>query len=178
MIHSGFQRSALTFSFLAPNEAESEELSRSAALLYGLIHARYIITSIGLETMVLSHPRSTINNPSIVPKIYHAEIRGVSTDALPRTGCPSGIAIRNTPNLIHLTYRWDSPTSRSREWYTYSVQNVRTCIAALPRKDVCEMKFLFPVLKSKFRHRWRILRSNVSRFVLYDLRKSSSRTRN
>lgn len=37
---------------LAPNEAESEELSRSAALLYGLIHARYIITSIGLETMV------------------------------------------------------------------------------------------------------------------------------
>lgn len=37
---------------LAPNEAESEELSRSAALLYGLIHARYIITSVGLETMV------------------------------------------------------------------------------------------------------------------------------
>jgi casein kinase II subunit beta len=37
---------------LAPNEAESEELSRSAALLYGLIHARYIITSMGLETMV------------------------------------------------------------------------------------------------------------------------------
>ena len=36
----------------APTEAETEELSRSAALLYGLIHARYIITSHGLESMV------------------------------------------------------------------------------------------------------------------------------
>jgi len=36
---------------LAPTEAETEELSRSAALLYGLIHARYIITSHGLESM-------------------------------------------------------------------------------------------------------------------------------
>ena len=36
----------------APTEAETEELSRSAALLYGLIHARYIITSHGLEAMV------------------------------------------------------------------------------------------------------------------------------
>ena len=36
---------------LAPSEAETEELSRSAALLYGLIHARYIITSHGLEAM-------------------------------------------------------------------------------------------------------------------------------
>jgi Casein kinase II regulatory subunit len=38
--------------FPAPTEAETEELSRSAALLYGLIHARYIITSHGLEAMV------------------------------------------------------------------------------------------------------------------------------
>jgi len=36
---------------LAPSEAETEELSRSAALLYGLVHARYIITSHGLEAM-------------------------------------------------------------------------------------------------------------------------------
>jgi casein kinase II subunit beta len=36
---------------LTPMEPESEELSRSAALLYGLIHARYIITSHGLEAM-------------------------------------------------------------------------------------------------------------------------------
>ena len=36
---------------LAPSESETEELSRSAALLYGLIHARYIITSHGLEAM-------------------------------------------------------------------------------------------------------------------------------
>lgn len=45
-------RPALCICCAAPNEAESEELSRSAALLYGLIHARYIITSMGLETMV------------------------------------------------------------------------------------------------------------------------------
>ena len=31
---------------------ENEELSRSCSLLYGLIHARYIITAHGLETMV------------------------------------------------------------------------------------------------------------------------------
>jgi len=36
---------------LTPMEPESEELSRSAALLYGLIHARYIITSHGLDAM-------------------------------------------------------------------------------------------------------------------------------
>jgi casein kinase II subunit beta len=36
---------------LNPNEPETEDLSRSAVLLYGLIHARYIITSHGLEAM-------------------------------------------------------------------------------------------------------------------------------
>lgn len=36
---------------LGPAEAENEELSRSAALLYGLIHARYIVTTHGLEVM-------------------------------------------------------------------------------------------------------------------------------
>lgn len=36
---------------LTPMEPESEELSRSAALLYGLIHARYIITAHGLDAM-------------------------------------------------------------------------------------------------------------------------------
>mmetsp|Transcript_11184 Transcript_11184/g.11211 ORF Transcript_11184/g.11211 Transcript_11184/m.11211 type:complete len:500 (+) Transcript_11184:165-1664(+) len=36
---------------IGPAEAESEELSRSAALLFGLIHARYIVTSHGLEVM-------------------------------------------------------------------------------------------------------------------------------
>jgi casein kinase II subunit beta len=32
-------------------EQETEEIARSAALLYGMIHARYIITSHGLESM-------------------------------------------------------------------------------------------------------------------------------
>lgn len=36
----------------APSETESDELSRSATLLYGLIHARFIITAHGLEAMV------------------------------------------------------------------------------------------------------------------------------
>ena len=36
---------------IEPDEAESEDLSRSAALLYGLIHARFIITASGLEAM-------------------------------------------------------------------------------------------------------------------------------
>jgi casein kinase II subunit beta len=37
---------------LRTHEIESEELSRSASVLYGLIHARYIVTSNGLEMMV------------------------------------------------------------------------------------------------------------------------------
>eukprot|EP01038_Epipyxis_sp_PR26KG_P008614 gene8614-11647_t len=36
---------------LEPDEADNEDLSRSAALLYGLIHARYIITTNGLDQM-------------------------------------------------------------------------------------------------------------------------------
>ena len=36
---------------LDPNEPETKELSHNAALLYGLIHARYIITQRGLECM-------------------------------------------------------------------------------------------------------------------------------
>ncbi len=36
---------------LTPTEPETEDLSRSAALLYGLIHARYIVTSHGLDSM-------------------------------------------------------------------------------------------------------------------------------
>lgn len=44
----------------APTEAETEELSRSAALLYGLIHARYIITSHGLESMVGFHVETIV----------------------------------------------------------------------------------------------------------------------
>jgi casein kinase II subunit beta len=36
---------------LGPNESETEDIARSAALLYGLIHARYIITAHGLDSM-------------------------------------------------------------------------------------------------------------------------------
>ena len=36
---------------LGPSEPETEDLSKSAALLYGLIHARYIITPRGLDCM-------------------------------------------------------------------------------------------------------------------------------
>ena len=37
---------------LGPPDSDSEDLSRSTTLLYGLIHARYIITIRGLEMMV------------------------------------------------------------------------------------------------------------------------------
>ena len=33
------------------DEVETEELSKSAAMLYGLIHARYIVTTAGLSAM-------------------------------------------------------------------------------------------------------------------------------
>ena len=34
------------------NETESDEVTRAASVLYGLIHARYIISSHGLDNMV------------------------------------------------------------------------------------------------------------------------------
>ena len=60
---------------LTPTEPESEDLSRSAALLYGLIHARYIITSHGLESMRRKYlskefgecPRMLCKGQSVVP---------------------------------------------------------------------------------------------------------------
>ena len=42
----------IKFSITAPSDDECEELSRSAAFLFGLIHARYIVTMHGLEIMV------------------------------------------------------------------------------------------------------------------------------
>lgn len=45
---------------LVPSETSIEDVSRSSALLYGLIHARYIITSIGLEAMVCSMYKTCI----------------------------------------------------------------------------------------------------------------------
>ena len=63
---------------LTPMEPESEELSRSAALLYGLIHARYIITSHGLEAMKNKFmnrefgecPRALCRGQAVVPVRY------------------------------------------------------------------------------------------------------------
>lgn len=44
----------------SPNyEAENDEATRGASLLYGLIHARYIITAHGLENMVIIYTLST-----------------------------------------------------------------------------------------------------------------------
>ena len=40
-----------------PNEPETEELNRSAALLYGLIHSRYILTPRGLDCMYHKYMR-------------------------------------------------------------------------------------------------------------------------
>jgi hypothetical protein len=37
---------------LDPNKSETEELSRASALLYGMIHARYIISPRGLDAML------------------------------------------------------------------------------------------------------------------------------
>lgn len=51
-----YKRNDLNFNscdiLTALSDSESEELSQAAATLYGLIHARYIITSMGLEAMV------------------------------------------------------------------------------------------------------------------------------
>ena len=51
---------------LGPAEAESEELSRAAAMLFGLIHSRYILTSHGLEVMV-----------SLLPTKLNVEIKRI-----------------------------------------------------------------------------------------------------
>ena len=65
---------------LTPMEPESEELSRSAAILYGLIHARYIITSHGLDSMHRKFmnkefgecPRMLCRGQSVIPvSIYN-----------------------------------------------------------------------------------------------------------
>mmetsp|Transcript_31627 Transcript_31627/g.52829 ORF Transcript_31627/g.52829 Transcript_31627/m.52829 type:complete len:814 (+) Transcript_31627:183-2624(+) len=60
---------------LDPEEAESEDLSRSAALLYGLIHARFIITANGLNAMQKKYlsgdfgecPRTLCNGQAVLP---------------------------------------------------------------------------------------------------------------
>ncbi|KAJ1391845.1 casein kinase II, regulatory subunit [Ochromonadaceae sp. CCMP2298] len=56
-------------------EAETEDLSRAAALLYGLIHARYIITTSGLSAMHKKYmsrefgecPRAYCNGQAVLP---------------------------------------------------------------------------------------------------------------
>jgi casein kinase II subunit beta len=51
------------------NEAESEEISRAAGLLYGMIHARYIITAHGLEAMVRGKKTKIAITPLYTPFI-------------------------------------------------------------------------------------------------------------
>lgn len=68
---------------LGPNDAENEELSRSAALLYGLVHARYIITAHGLEAMRHKYvlrdfgecPRTLCRGQAVVPMVSEQLIR-------------------------------------------------------------------------------------------------------
>jgi hypothetical protein len=82
-----------------PDEEESTEVAQSACLLYGLIHARFIITTNGLQAMVRSSRRSLfiavltialfLNILSTAKEIPRKRVWRVSTDILQR---PSGAA--------------------------------------------------------------------------------------
>lgn len=73
---------------IGPSEAESEELSRSAALLFGLIHARYIVTSHGLEVM---HRKFVLREFGECPRTY---CRGQATLPMGFTDEPKHGAVK------------------------------------------------------------------------------------
>ena len=100
---------------LSANEPETEELSRSAALLYGMIHARFIITPRGLDCMQrkyeLKHfgecPRMLCKGQDVIPM-------GVADD--PKHGmvklfCPKCRDVYNCqPDQRHIDGAFFGPT--------------------------------------------------------------------
>jgi casein kinase II subunit beta len=63
----------------ASQEVESEDLSRTATVLYGLIHARYIITAHGLDNMVKITIKSRENNNLLLLLIYTLSFHSIKS---------------------------------------------------------------------------------------------------
>ena len=100
---------------LSASEPETEELARSAALLYGMIHARYIITPRGLDCMQRKYenkhfgecPRMLCKGQAVIPM-------GVADD--PKHGmvklfCPKCRDVYSClPNQRHIDGAFFGPT--------------------------------------------------------------------
>jgi casein kinase II subunit beta len=116
-----------------PNEAESEDISRSAILLYGLIHARYIITSLGLEAMHRKYlqrefgecMRTYCRGQSVLPMGLSDEHKHSTV----KVYCPKCQDVYNCP----LNFRRKCSSSNHRDIlvYNYSTLFANSCTTLL-----------------------------------------------
>ena len=89
------------YSELPKSEKAGEEIDKAAAMLYGLIHARFLLTSRGLQLLAQKYkesefgkcPRVSCNNHSVLP-VGLSDLPGVSTLKI---YCPCCKEVYNNP---------------------------------------------------------------------------------
>eukprot|EP01035_Chromulina_nebulosa_P020898 gene20898-27088_t len=105
-------------------DIENEEISRAAAILYGLIHARYIITAMGLEAMHTKYalkefgecPRALCRGQAVVPMGFSDEPRQSSVKLF----CPlCQESYQSSPSFRHIDGAYFSTTFPHLFFMTY-----------------------------------------------------------